>query len=59
VVADETGVVILPVANLEEVVAKARARQEREAKLMEGLRGGKTTLELLALTPLLDDLQQK
>ena len=59
VVADETGVVILPVANLEEVVAKARARQEREAKLMEGLRGGKTTLELLALTPLLDDLQKK
>src|SRR5207245_10012099 len=59
VAADETGVVVLPAAGLPEVLEKARARQEREAKLMADVRGGKTTLELLALTPLLDDVKQK
>jgi len=59
VVADETGVVILPVAGLEDVMERARARQEREEKLLQELRGGKTTLELLGLTPLLDDAKEK
>ena len=59
VVADETGVVILPVAGLDDVMERARARQEREAKLLQELRGGKTTLELLGLKPLLDDTQEK
>jgi len=59
VAADETGVVVLPAAGLPEVLEKARARQEREAKLMADVRGGKTTLELLALTPLLDDVKEK
>src|SRR5438876_1098755 len=53
------GVVVLPAAGLPEVLEKARARQEREAKLMADVRGGKTTLELLALTPLLDDVKEK
>ena len=59
VVADETGVVILPVAGLEDVMERARARQEREEKLLQELRGGKTTLELLGLKPLLDDAKEK
>jgi len=58
-VADETGVVILPVAGLEDVMERARARQEREEKLLQELRGGKTTLELLGLKPLLDDAKEK
>ena len=59
VVADETGVVILPVAGLEDVMERARGRQEREAKLLQELRRGKTTLELLGLKPLLDDTKEE
>ena len=46
-------------AGLEDVMERARARQEREEKLLQELRGGKTTLELLGLKPLLDDAKEK
>ena len=55
VVADDTGVVVLSAAHLEGVLAKARTRQDKEAELMQGLRRGHTTLDLLGLRTLLDE----
>ena len=56
VVADDTGVVILPPANVDQVLERARARQQKEAALFTELRGGRTTLELLGLRPVLEAL---
>jgi len=49
VVGDADGVTVVPAAGLEEVVAAGRAREEKEARLFEELRGGATTLDLLGL----------
>jgi 4-hydroxy-4-methyl-2-oxoglutarate aldolase len=51
IVGDVDGVVVIPSARLDEVVAAGRARAEKERGLFEALRGGATTVELLALDP--------
>jgi regulator of RNase E activity RraA len=50
-VADGDGVVSIPVADVEEVLAAARARCTREQDLFAELRAGRTTIELLGLDP--------
>jgi 4-hydroxy-4-methyl-2-oxoglutarate aldolase len=49
VVGDADGVVIVPGAQLEDVIAAGRARAQKESRMFEQLRSGKTTLELLDL----------
>lgn len=49
VLGDADGVVVIPAEVAEEFVAKARAREEHEAKLMERLKNGERTLDLLGL----------
>lgn len=51
VVGDRDGVVVVPAAVLDDVVARARARATRERQIFEALRGGATTLEVLGLDP--------
>ncbi len=51
VVGDTDGVVVIPGAELETVLAAGRARADKEAGLFAALRAGATTLELLALAP--------
>jgi 4-hydroxy-4-methyl-2-oxoglutarate aldolase len=51
IVADGDGVVSIPVADVEEVLAAARARCTREQDLFAELRAGRTTVELLGLDP--------
>lgn len=49
IVADEDGVVVVPAGELEAALAGAEARTVREAVLMERLRAGELTLDLLDL----------
>ena len=49
VVGDGDGVVVVPGAVLEQVVAAGTARAEKEIRYFAALRGGATTLELLGL----------
>jgi 4-hydroxy-4-methyl-2-oxoglutarate aldolase len=49
VVGDRDGVVVVPWAQVEDVIAAGRARADREAEMFEQLRSGATTVELLAL----------
>lgn len=56
VVGDTDGVVIVPAAEIAEVVAKARALRQKEKTFMERLRQGVRTLELLDLHPALLEL---
>ncbi len=49
VVGDGDGVVVVPGAALDEVVAAGRSRAEKEVGYFAALRGGATTLELLGL----------
>ena len=51
VVGDTDGVVVIPNAELETVLAAGRARADKEAGLFAALRAGATTLELLDLDP--------
>src|SRR5579872_865792 len=48
-VGDADGVVVVPGAILDDVIAAGRARQEKEQNLFVALREGRTTLELLGL----------
>jgi 4-hydroxy-4-methyl-2-oxoglutarate aldolase len=49
VVGDIDGVVVVPSAALDDVLAEARARAEKEAAMFARLREGATTVELLGL----------
>jgi len=49
VVGDGDGVVVVPGAAIEDVVAAGRSRADKEAGYFSALRGGATTLELLGL----------
>jgi 4-hydroxy-4-methyl-2-oxoglutarate aldolase len=49
VVADEDGVVVLPLAEAERVLRAAQARAEKEAMMMAQLQRGVTTVELMGL----------
>jgi 4-hydroxy-4-methyl-2-oxoglutarate aldolase len=50
-VGDVDGVVVVPHAILDDVLAAAHDRTEKEARLFEALKAGRTTVELLALDP--------
>lgn len=49
VVADEDGVVIVPAARMETVEQEVVAIEERERRLLEGVRSGQTTAEVLGV----------
>jgi 4-hydroxy-4-methyl-2-oxoglutarate aldolase len=57
IVADDTGVVVLPAGEIDGLLTKARARVQQETTLRAGLRDGRTTLELLELQQYLDGPQ--
>ncbi|CAB3764825.1 dimethylmenaquinone methyltransferase [Burkholderia puraquae] len=50
VVADDDGVLVIPAAHVEETLAQGQARADKEAKMMDALREGRSTLELMGLT---------
>lgn len=56
VLGDIDGVVIVPRERVQEVLDASIAREEREEELMQKLREGATTLELLNLNSILEDL---
>ncbi len=49
VVGDADGVVIVPGEHLDAVIQEAATRAQKEAAMLEALRGGKTTIKLLKL----------
>jgi len=51
VVADSDGVAVIAADMLDEVTAASRARAQKESRLFEELRAGRSTLELLGLDP--------
>lgn len=50
VVADDDGVLVIPATHVEHALAQGQARADKEAKMMEALTQGKSTLELMGLT---------
>ena len=50
VIADDDGVLIVPQNHVERTLSEGQARFEKEAKMMEELTKGKSTLELMGLT---------
>ena len=50
VVADDDGVLVIPVANVAHTLANGRTRADKEARMMESLAQGQSTLELMNLT---------
>jgi 4-hydroxy-4-methyl-2-oxoglutarate aldolase len=59
VVGDRDGVVVVPSCDLERVMDAARARVLYEEKLRDGLRKGRTTVDLMNLGASLDALDMK
>ena len=49
IVADESGIVVIPPAEAERILEKAGERTRKESWIMSELRGGRTTMELLGL----------
>lgn len=49
VVADDDGVIVIPAARVEATLAQGQTRFEKEARIMDQLRNGQSTLELLGL----------
>lgn len=49
IVADESGIVIIQAETAQSILAKAEERCRKEAAIMDELRGGRTTIELLGL----------
>jgi 4-hydroxy-4-methyl-2-oxoglutarate aldolase len=49
IVADESGVVIISPDDVEPILARAEERTRKEAQMMQELRNGRTTMELLGL----------
>ena len=50
VVADDDGVLVIPASHVERTLTQGQARFEKEAKMMEALTQGRSTLELMGLT---------
>ncbi|RQR38213.1 dimethylmenaquinone methyltransferase [Burkholderia sp. Bp9143] len=50
VVADDDGVLVIPAAHVDATLAQGQARADKEATLMNALREGHSTLELMGLT---------
>jgi regulator of RNase E activity RraA len=49
VVADESGIVVIPPSAAEQIAERAEERVRKEAVMMDELRNGKTTMQLLGL----------
>jgi 4-hydroxy-4-methyl-2-oxoglutarate aldolase len=49
VVADESGIVVMPPGEVQEILAKSEERVRKEAVMMNELRSGRTTMQLLGL----------
>jgi 4-hydroxy-4-methyl-2-oxoglutarate aldolase len=49
IAADESGIVIMPPDQVEQILLKGEERSRKEAAMMSELRGGRTTMELLDL----------
>jgi 4-hydroxy-4-methyl-2-oxoglutarate aldolase len=49
IVADESGIVVIRPQEIEQILARAEERFRKEAVLMNELRAGRTTMELLGL----------
>jgi 4-hydroxy-4-methyl-2-oxoglutarate aldolase len=58
VVADDSGIVSIAAGLVEAVLASAAERRDKEARLIEELRRGRTTIELLQLGPALEELER-
>jgi 4-hydroxy-4-methyl-2-oxoglutarate aldolase len=56
VVGDTDGVVVIPAAELEPTIAQAHVIRRREEQIIERLKTGELTLDLLSLRPLLKEL---
>lgn len=56
VVGDTDGVVIVPAAELDRVIARAHEIKRTEAEMMDQLRQGASTLDLLGLRPMVKEL---
>lgn len=56
VVGDTDGVVIVPAAEIDAAIARSHEIQEREAGIMERLKQGELTLDLLGMRPVLKEL---
>ncbi|MCR4468769.1 RraA family protein [Burkholderia sp. SCN-KJ] len=50
VVADDDGVLVIPVAHVEATLAQGQTRADKESQMMDALRAGSSTLELMGLT---------
>lgn len=50
VVADDDGVIVIPAQRVKATLADGQARADKEAKMMEALAGGQSTLALLGLS---------
>ncbi len=49
IVADESGIVVIRPQEAEDILARAEERCRKEAAMMDELRGGRTTMDLLGL----------
>ena len=49
IVADADAVIVLPATTVAKALAEGEARQAKEALMMDRLRAGETTLEILGL----------
>ncbi|MEW6045337.1 MAG: hypothetical protein AB1609_02485 [Bacillota bacterium] len=56
VIGDDDGVVVVGLQSVDAVLRAARRRQQEEAQIMEAIRHGKSTLELLGLKPIVERL---
>lgn len=56
VIGDDDGVVMVGLENADAVLRAARQRHQEEAQIMEAIRHGKTTLELLGLKAMVERL---
>lgn len=50
VVADDDGVLVIPEAHVDSTLIRGQSRADKEAKMMDDLRDGRSTLELMGLT---------
>jgi 4-hydroxy-4-methyl-2-oxoglutarate aldolase len=55
VIGDADGVSVIPATTLERVLTAGRAREDKERRFFDELRGGSTTIELLDLDPTIVD----
>src|SRR5215470_5229531 len=56
VVADDSGIVVIAPDEVEQVLDRARVRQNRESEMMKALQAGRSTQDLLGLNSALENL---